>query len=172
MWKSWVEPYTVGALVQANYGDRRDLRIDGVPVGRRIPAEMVPLPGAVEPGAGSIIIVIATDAPLLPYQCSRLAQRATVGLARIGGIGHNGSGDIFLAFATGNHLPHDSEQPVPLQLIPNRFMNPLFYATIEAVEESILNAIAVAETMTGFRGRTVHALPQDELQRIWHAERP
>jgi D-aminopeptidase len=158
--------YTVGVLVQANYGDRRDLRVDGTPVGRTIDADAVPLPWEVSRGAGSIIIVIATDAPLLPYQCRRLAQRATVGLGRVGGVGHNGSGDIFLAFATGNHIPYDARMPSPIHYLPNRQMNPLFYATIEAVEESILNSLTAAETMVGQHARTAHALPLDRLQTL------
>ncbi len=158
------ERFTVGALVQANYGDRRDLRVDGTPVGREISAEETPLPWEESRGVGSIIIVVATDAPLLPYQCRRLAQRATVGLARVGGIGHNGSGDIFLAFATGNHIPYDAAAPMPIRYLANRQMNPLFYATVEAVEESILNALTAAETMVGQHGRTAHALPLNRLQ--------
>lgn len=158
--------YTVGVLVQANYGDRRDLRVDGTPVGRAIDADAVPLPWKVSRGVGSIIIVVATDAPLLAYQCRRLAQRATVGLGRVGGIGHNGSGDIFLAFATGNHIPYDARTPLPIHYLPNRQMNPLFYATIEAVEESILNSLTAAETMVGQHGRTAHALPLEGLQTL------
>ena len=163
------EPYTVGVLVQANYGDRRDLRVDGVPVGRAHPEPKWRLCPAQlsQAQARSSSSWPRTRPAARPVQPPGSAGNGRPG--RVGGIGHNGSGDIFLAFATGNHLSHDSEQPVPLQLIPNRFMNPLFYATVEAVEESILNAMAAAETMTGFRGRTVHALPLDELQRIWHA---
>jgi D-aminopeptidase len=146
--------FTVGALVQANYGSRADFRIDGVPApdwrGQK--------------GAGSIIVVLATDLPLLPLQCRRLAQRAGLGLARVGGVGHNGSGDIFIAFATGNVLPLDSEAVLTgLTMLPNEEIDPLFEAAIEAVEESILNALAMAETMTGLHGRTVHALPYDLL---------
>lgn len=160
------ESYTVGVLVQANYGDRRDLRVDGAPIGRILNADVAPLPWKASRGAGSIIIVIATDAPLLPYQCRRLAQRATVGLGRVGGVGHNGSGDIFLAFATGNHIPHDARTPSPIQYLPNRQMNPLFYATVEAVEEAILNSLTAAETMIGQLGRIAHALPLDRLQTL------
>jgi D-aminopeptidase len=182
--------YTLGALVQANYGDRRDLRVDGVSVGRALPHERVPLPVPVAntplpappaPGtpssgtppaqAGSIIVVIATDAPLLPVQCRRLAQRATVGLARAGGVGYNGSGDLFLAFATGNHIPAAAQEPIPLHMLPHHQMNVLFEATAEAVEEAILNALCAAETMAGFKGRTVHALPLDELKDLVHRER-
>jgi len=151
--------------VQANYGSRADLRIDGVPVGREIGLDRVPVPdwrGA--KGAGSIIVVLATDLPLLPLQCRRLAQRAGLGLARVGGVGHNGSGDIFIAFATGNVLPLDSAAVLTgLRMLPNEEIDPLFEAAIEAVEESILNALAMAETMTGLHGRTVHALPYDLL---------
>ncbi len=135
-------------------------------MGRVLNAEVTPLPWEVSRGAGSIIIVVATDAPLLPYQCRRLAQRATIGLGRVGGVGHNGSGDIFLAFATGNHIPYDARKPSPIHYLPNRQMNPLFYATVEAVEESILNSLTAAETMVGQHGRTAHALPLDRLQTL------
>jgi D-aminopeptidase len=157
--------FTVGALVQANYGSRADFRIDGVPVGREIGLDRVPAPDwRGQKGAGSIIVVLATDLPLLPLQCRRLAQRAGLGLARVGGVGHNGSGDIFIAFATGNVLPLDSEAVLTgLTMLPNEEIDPLFEAAIEAVEESILNALAMAETMTGLHGRTVHALPYDLL---------
>jgi D-aminopeptidase len=157
--------FTVGALVQANYGSRADFRIDGVPVGREIGLDRVPAPDwRGEKGAGSIIVVLATDLPLLPLQCRRLAQRAGLGLARVGGVGHNGSGDIFIAFATGNVLPLDSAAVLTdLRMLPNEEIDPLFEAAIEAVEESILNALAMAETMTGLHGRTVRTLPYDPL---------
>lgn len=160
------EHYTVGVLVQSNYGDRRDLRVDGTPIGRLISAEETPMPWESSRGMGSIIVVVATDAPLLAYQCRRLAQRATVGLGRVGGVGHNGSGDIFLAFATGNHIPYNATGPTQIHYLPNRLMNPLFYATIEAVEEAILNSLTAAETMVGQHGRIVHALPLDRLQAL------
>ncbi|HSG15711.1 MAG TPA: P1 family peptidase [Anaerolineae bacterium] len=166
------ELYTVGALVQANYGSRADFRIDGVPVGRLIGSEQIPLPGKAEKSDGSIIIVVATDAPLLPGQCKRLAQRATVGLARVGGHGHNGSGDLFLAFSTGNHLPIDADAPFAVQTLPNQLMNPLFNAVAEAVEEAILNALTAAETMTGYKGRMVHALPLEGLKELIDRYRP
>lgn len=160
--------YTVGVLVQANYGSRPDLRIDGAPVGRLLDESRVPTPWAKHTPGGSIIVVVATDAPLLPVQCRRLAQRATVGLARVGGIGHNGSGDLFLAFSTGNHLHLSprAEQPIDLRMLPHSQMDELFDATAEAVEEAILNALTAAETMTGWQGRTAHALPLDELRAI------
>jgi D-aminopeptidase len=158
--------YTVGVLVQANHGKRRDLRVDGVPVGRLIGPDQFPIPRARRLAASSVIIVIATDAPLLPGQCRRLAQRAAVGFSRVGGIGHDGSGDIFLAFATGNHVPAGVQKLLPVDYLPNYEMNDLFAALAEAVEEAILNALAAAETMTGYMGRTAHALPLDRLQEI------
>jgi D-aminopeptidase len=162
--------WTVGALVQANYGGRALLRVDGVPVGREIPVSEVPAPGV--PGAenaGSIIIVLATDAPLLPSQCRRLAQRATIGLARMGGIGANSSGDIFVAFATGNtglYDPGDAAEPVTLRMLRNDAMTPLFEAAADATEEAILNALCMATTTTGIDGRVAHAIPLDRLREV------
>jgi D-aminopeptidase len=153
--------HTVGVLVQANYGDSRSLRVDGVPIGEELKRRAAALTPE-----GSIIILIATDAPLLPVQCKRLARRATVGLARVGGVGHNGSGDLFLAFATGNDLPAGAEAPLPLRMLPHEHLNPFFTAVAEAVEEAILNALTAAETMTGFRGHTVAALPLEALQEV------
>jgi D-aminopeptidase len=159
--------YTVGALVQANYGHRRLLRVDGVPVGREIDHARVPSAwGAPRHEAGSIIAILATDAPLLPGQCARLARRATVGLARVGGVGHNGSGDVFLAFATGNALPPDPPAPASVRMLPHAHLDPLFEGAAEAVEEAILNALTGAETMTGQEGRTAHAIPLDAFARI------
>ncbi|MCA9899425.1 MAG: P1 family peptidase [Ardenticatenaceae bacterium] len=165
--------FTIGVLVQANYGDRALLRVDGVPVGQLIPNEHTPVPfNKIPSPSSSIIIIVGTDAPLLPTQCDRLAQRATVGLARVGGTGYNGSGDIFLAFSTGNHLPAQGNKFLrDIQMVPNSHMNDLFNATAEAVEEAILNALCAAETMIGFHGHTVHALPQDRLQEIMGAYR-
>lgn len=160
--------WTVGVLVQANHGQRALLRVDGVPVGQEIPFETVPRPGAPE-GAGSIIVVIATDAPLLPSQCRRLAQRATLGVARVGGLGENSSGDIFLAFATGNEKLLEADAAVTVQhvrMVPQGMMTPLFEAVAFATEEAILNALCAATTMTGASGRTAHALPLDQLQQV------
>src|SRR4051812_47936652 len=159
------ETYTVGALVQANYGARRDLRVDGVPVGREIDTDRVPARDQPRGDAGSVIIWVATDAAPLAVQVKRLARRATAGLARVGGVGYNGSGDIFLAFATGNHLLKTSA-PLDLKMLPHEQMDGLFTATADAVEEAILNALAAADTMTGFQGRTIHALPLDELKQV------
>ena len=137
-------------------------------MGLDIPASVVPTPGAPgeDPG-GSIIILVGTDAPLLPGQCEALAQRAGLGLARVGGAGENSSGDLFLCFATGNRgLPSgdvDAEGPLtlPLRMLAQNRITPLYYAVVEATEEAILNALCAAETMTGHRGTVVHELPQD-----------
>ncbi|MCC6626237.1 MAG: P1 family peptidase [Chloroflexi bacterium] len=160
--------WTVGALVQANYGRRDLLRVDGVPVGREIGLDRVPAPGRpadLPAGSGSIIVVLATDAPLLPTQCRRLAQRATVGLARVGGIGADSSGDLFLAFSTGNRgldTP-DVDGTLPVRMLPQPAMTPLFEAAAEATEEAIVNALCMATTMTGINGVVSHALPLDLL---------
>lgn len=158
--------YTIGVLVQTNYGSRHLLRVDGVPVGREIGYELIPHPWLEPPKGSSIIVIVATDAPLLSMQCERLARRATVGLARVGGIGDNGSGDLFLAFATGNHLQRRGAELLELKMLPHDQLGLLFEAVAEAVEEAILNALTAAETMTGWQGRTVYALPLDELQRV------
>lgn len=158
--------YTVGVLVQANYGSRSDLRIDGVPIGRYLGYDRVPAPWPDQERDGSIIVVIATDAPLIPVQCSRLARRATVGLARVGGVGHNGSGDLFLAFATGNRLPAAVKTHRELRMLPHESLDKFFVAVADATEEAILNALLAAETMTGFRNRIAHALPVDEVVEV------
>jgi D-aminopeptidase len=162
--------WTVGALVQANYGSRALLRVDGVPVGREIGPGEVPLPGVPGgEGAGSIIVVLATDAPLLPSQCRRLAQRATIGLARMGGTGGNSSGDIFVAFATGNGGLYQKEEdraPLAVQMLPSGAMTPLFEAAADATEEAILNALCMATTVTGVNGRAAHAMPLDRLSEV------
>ncbi len=157
--------WTVGVLVQANYGDRYHFRVDGVPVGREINEDVVPAPWTPTPVEGSIIIIVATDAPILPDQCRRLAQRATIGLARVGGNGNNSSGDIFLAFTTANRgfSGEDTYAPVPVQTLQPDAMTPLFEAVADATEEAILNALCAATTMTGVNGRTSHALPLDKV---------
>jgi D-aminopeptidase len=162
--------WTVGALVQANYGSRDLLRVDGVPVGEAIDEAEVPAPGLPQPPeAGSIIIVLATDAPLLPTQCRRLAQRATIGLARVGGIGANGSGDLFLAFATGNRgltATPGADGALALRMLPNQAMTALFRAAAEATEEAIVNALCMATTTVGRDGRVAHAVPLDRLREV------
>ena len=181
--------WSVGALVQANYGDRALLRIDGVPIGEAIPTTDVPSPwdaamalgqgrhghaagGTAAPGSGSIIVVLATDAPLLPHQCERLAQRAGLGIARMGGIGSTSSGDIFVAFATGNRgLPEAALEPDPRRVIDVRMvedtrMTPLFQAAVEATEEAIVNALLTAGTMTGADDITAHGLEGERVVEI------
>ncbi len=160
--------YTVGVLVQANHGRRSHFMVAGVPVGRELPESEIPGPGVPDAASGSIIAVVATDAPLLPIQCRRLAQRAALGVARTGGGGETDSGDIFLAFATGNRgiLPAVAER-APLtrrvEVLGNDHIDELFWATIEATEEAVLNSMIAAETMVGRDGITIHALPHDRL---------
>ncbi len=156
--------YTVGVLVQANYGGREQLTIAGVPVGREI-VDLMPKDGPVD--SGSIIVVIATDAPLLPHQLKRVVKRASLGIAKNGGIGGNSSGDIFIAFSTANPGAGKSEEgAVNLQMLPNDRLNGLFAATVQATEEAIINAMVAAETMTGINGNTVYALPHDRLKEV------
>jgi D-aminopeptidase len=160
--------WTVGSLVQANYGSRSMLRVDGLPVGRVLGTEIIPSPFEDEADTGSIIVVLATDAPLLPTQCDRLAVRASLGLGRMGGGLSNGSGDIFFAFATGNRgIPRAglSAPPatVPLQMVTNEYMTPLFHAAAEATEEAILNALLAAGDMKGRDGITARGLTPDLL---------
>ena len=162
--------YVVGAVVQANHGARARLMVDGVPVGREIGPDMVPLPPPVvtpgDQGSGSIVVVIATDAPLLPHQCDRLAVRALLGVARTGGAGENGSGDFAIAFATGNGNLEAAH--VEIAMLANDAMNPLFYAAIEATEAAIVNALLAAETMSGIGGATAYALPHDLFVDVMH----
>ena len=153
--------YTVGVLVQSNFGLRNQLRISGVPVGLEI------TDGAFRPKeTGSIIIVIATDAPLLPHQLKRLARRASLGLARTGSVSGNGSGDIFIAFSTANPEAAKSAGTAQLTMLPNDRMNSLFEATAQATEEAIINALVAAETMTGINNHKVIALPHDRLREV------
>jgi D-aminopeptidase len=165
--------WTVGALVQANYGSRSMLRVDGLPVGRVLGTEIIPSPFEDEAdtqpaGTGSIIVVLATDAPLLPTQCDRLAVRASIGLGRMGGGLSNGSGDIFFAFATANRgIPRAGltvpPATVPLQMVTNKYMTPLFHAAAEATEEAILNALLAAGDMTGRDGITARGITPELL---------
>jgi len=153
--------YTVGVLVQANHGLRSQLLIAGVPVGREIRDHLVH-----KQETGSIIIVVATDAPLLPHQLKRLARRASIGLARTGSVSGNGSGDIFIAFSTSKvDRPARGENP-KVEMLSNDDMSPLFDATVLATEEAIVNALIAAETMSGIDGHTVVALPHDRLKQV------
>lgn len=168
--------YTVGVLVQANHGRRERLRVNGAAVGERIGPDRVPLPGApagYEPGSGSIIVIIGTDAPLLPHQCTRLAQRAALAVANLGGTGEQYSGDLMLAFATGNRgIPPyawdedaNVQRPeIALRMVAPQLMTRLFDLTIEATEEAILNAMVAATTLRGRNGMTAHALDHDLLR--------
>jgi D-aminopeptidase len=162
-----LEKYTVGALVQANYGYREHLTMAGVPVGQEL-TDLLPVfkTGQQKTETGSIIIVIATDAPLLPHQLKRLARRAALGLAKVGGIGGNGSGDIFIAFSTANKGAANRSEKRTLEMLPNDHMDELFIATIQATEEAILNAMTSATTMTGINGNTVYALPAQRVKDI------
>jgi L-aminopeptidase/D-esterase-like protein len=191
--------FTVGVLVQCNQGARRDLLVAGLPVGemmpepapcyadRSIPASFrrsgvpwcdsgVDASGALDAvpeGAGSIIIVLATDAPLLPTQIERLVTRTALGLARVGGMGYNGSGDIFIGFSTANRAAAAQRSDiVSLDMMPNDGMNPLIAASVHATEEAILNAMLAAETLTGINGYTVPALPHEPLREIMSRAAP
>jgi L-aminopeptidase/D-esterase-like protein len=163
--------YTVGVLVQCNCGRRPQLTIAGVPVGKEIP-EGAPHAGSKLPGSetqgdvGSIIIVIATDAPLLPHQLKRLARRASMGLARTGSVSGNSSGDIFIAFSTANPYADAPPGPNVVHTVSNERITPLFTATVEATEEAIVNAMVGAKTMIGIDGHTVNALPHEQLQKV------
>lgn len=167
--------YTVGVMVQANHGRRERLQIKGVPVGEAIPASEVPAPevsGFAPQGGGSIIVIVATNAPLIPTQCTRLAQRAGLGVARTGGVGEHWSGDLFLAFSTANRgLPaseYGAESPltVPLTMLSNTYITELFDAVVEATEEAIVNTLVAAETMLGRDGITAYGLDPDRLAHI------
>jgi len=164
------ETYTLGVLVQSNFGDRHSLLVDGAPLGRQLDHELLPLPKRKQEMPdedGSIIIILATDAPLLPTQCSALARRTFLGMARTGAIANNGSGDFALAFSTGNQVKVLQKTCWDgLSAIPQRKLNPLFQAAVETTEEAILNALCAAETTCGFKGRIVHALPHELLARI------
>lgn len=158
--------YTVGVLVQANYGSRGLFRVAGVPVGAEI-TDLMPTPGRADEGQGSIIVVVATDAPLLPHQLKRLVKRVSLGVGNMGGRGENSSGDIFIAFSTANASEISKDQGVAnVTMIPNDKINPLFWATASATEEAILNAMVAAETMKGFNGNTAFALPHERLKAI------
>jgi len=153
--------YTIGVLVQCNYGDRDELRIAGIPVGREIPDGKV-----WHQDVGSIIIVVATDAPLIPTQLKRMVRRVSLGLGRDGSYSGNGSGDIFIAFSTANPGTEGAKKPTTVTMIPNDDLDPIFLATVRATEEAIVNAMIAAETMTGVNDRTVIALPHDKLREV------
>ncbi|HXH70961.1 MAG TPA: P1 family peptidase [Pyrinomonadaceae bacterium] len=170
--------YTVGVLVQANYGTRQLFSVAGVPVGKEI-TDLLPTQGketaSLSPlerkngdeGQGSIIVVVATDAPLLPHQLKRLVRRVSLGIGNVGGRGENSSGDIFIAFSTANTTEASKDEGLSqLTMLPNERINPLFWATAQATEEAIINALVAAETMKGLSGNTVYALPHDRLKEV------
>ncbi len=159
--------YTLGVIVQANYGTRNSLTIAGVPVGKEISdLKTIWDPLKPEEDRGSIIVIVATDAPLLPHQLKRLARRVPIGISRLGGYGGNYSGDIFIAFSTANPRAADREKAPLLKMIPNDKMSGLFEATAQATEESILNALVAAETMIGKNNTTVFELPEERVIEI------
>lgn len=153
--------YTVGVLVQCNYGERDQLRIAGVPVGREISEHKV-----WKDDVGSIIVIVATDAPLIPTQLKRLAKRVSLGLGRNGSFSGDGSGDIFIAFSTANSGAASPKGLHQLTMLPNDQLDPIFLATVQATEEAVINAMVAAETMTGVNNRTVIALPHDRLREV------
>jgi D-aminopeptidase len=159
--------YTVGVLVQCNYGRRPNLRIAGVPVGLEIPDNAAYASASFD-GAerGSIIVVVATDAPLVSHQLKRLARRVSLGLGRDGSVSGNGSGDIFIAFSTANPGAAAVDHVVDLKMLPNDKMDELFAATVQATEEAVINAMIAAETMTGIENHQVIALPHDQLRAV------
>ncbi|HEY1270930.1 MAG TPA: P1 family peptidase [Terriglobales bacterium] len=153
--------YTVGVLVQCNYGWRGQLRIAGVPVGREITDHKVR-----DNDVGSIIVVVATDAPLIPTQLKRVARRVSLGLGRDGSFSGDGSGDIFIAFSTANPGAASSKGIRQIAMLPNDQINPIFLATVQATEEAVVNAMVAAETMKGINDREVIALPHDQLREV------
>src|SRR5258708_4508880 len=162
--ESKIGAYTVGVLLQSNYGAPKNLRVAGVPVGREIPEDPAYASTSFsELDRGSIIVVVATDAPLVAHQLKRLARRVSLGLGRNGSISGNGSGDIFIAFSTTNPGAAAADRVVDLKMFPNDQLDPVFAATVQATEEAVINALVAAETMTGIENHKVIALPHDKL---------
>ena len=160
--------YTIGVLVQANFGQKKNLTIAGVPIGLELKdtlnSEIHQIAQShVQNGDGSIIVVLATDAPLLPHQLKRIAQRIALGVGKVGGRGENGSGDIFIAFSTANEAAFNREKVVSVKQFPNDRINPLFEGTVQAVEEAIVNALVAADTMEGVNGNITYALPHKKV---------
>jgi len=165
--ESKIGAYTVGVLVQCNYGSRKNLRIAGAPVGREIPEDPAYASTSFnELDRGSIIVVVATDAPLVAHQLKRLARRVSLGLGRNGSISGNGSGDIFIAFSTANPGAGAADHLVDLKMLPNDQIEPVFTATVQATEEAIINAMVAAETMTGIENHKIIRLPHDRLREV------
>jgi D-aminopeptidase len=160
--------YTVGAIVQSNFGAKKNLSIAGVPVGIELKDTLndvfnAPPKSRRQEGDGSIIVIVATDVPLLPHQLKRIAQRIPLAIGIVGGRGSNGSGDIFLAFSTANENAFNRDETTMVKSIPNDLITPVFEATVQAVEEAIINAMVAAETMEGINGNKAYALPHDLL---------
>jgi D-aminopeptidase len=158
--------YTVGVLVQSNFGGKKNFTIAGVPVGQELKDTLnyeFKAPPSYQPGDGSIIVVVATDAPLLPHQLKRIAARVPIGVGKMGGRGENGSGDIFIAFSTANPTAFQRDKLTKVDELPNDLINPLFEATVQATEEAITNAMVAAETMEGINGNKAYALPHKKL---------
>jgi len=159
--------YTVGVLVQSNFGIRSDLRIAGVPVGVHMPGNLVwSRADGEEHMQGSIIAVVATDAPLLPHQLKRIARRVTLGIGRLGDVGYNGSGDIFIAFSTANRDAAMGKPDAVIRSVPNDSLDPLFAGTVDATEEAIVNALVAGRDMTGDLGHTVKGIDIDQLREL------
>jgi L-aminopeptidase/D-esterase-like protein len=162
--------YTVGVLVQSNFGKRRNFTIAGVPVGKELrdtlEYDFKAAPAYRQEGDGSIIVVVATDAPVLPHQLKRIAARVPIGMGLVGGRGENGSGDIFMAFSTANQKAFQRKEFVNVTQLPNDLIDPLFDATVQAVEEAIINAMVAAETLEGINGNKVYKLPQGAVLKI------
>ncbi|MCP1381633.1 DmpA family aminopeptidase [Runella salmonicolor] len=154
--------YTVGVLVQSNFGGKKNFTIAGVSIGQELKDTLnyeFNAPPSYQPGDGSIIVVVATDAPLLPHQLKRISARVPIGVGKVGGRGENGSGDIFIAFSTANPAAFQRENFTKVDQLPNELINPLFEATVQATEEAIINAMVAAETMEGINGNKAYALP-------------
>jgi len=165
------EKFVVGVLVQSNFGSKKNLTISGVPVGLELADTLsriynAPPSNRRKEGDGSIIVIVATDAPLLPHQLKRIAHRIPIGIGNVGGRGSNGSGDIFLAFSTANTNAFNRDRATSVRTLSNDLINPLFEATVQAVEESIVNAMIAADTMDGIHGNTAYAIPHDRLIEI------
>ena len=163
--------YTLGVFVQSNFGRKKNLTIAGVPVGQELKDTLnYERHGLAQSkhqeGDGSIIVVVATDAPLLPHQLKRIAERVALGVGRVGGRGENGSGDIFIAFSTANPDAFSCDKSTQVEMLPNDQLNPLYEATVQSVEEAIINAMVAADTMEGINGNKAYALPHDAVIRL------
>lgn len=161
--------YTVGVLVQSNFGSKRLFSILGVPVGRELADTLnyeFNQPPSYDPGQGSIIVVVATDAPLLPHQLKKLATRVPLGVGSLGGLGENSSGDIFIAFSTANKTAFQRDELAEIEVFPNDQLNAVYYATVSAVEEAVVNAMLAADTMEGINGNKAYGLPHQAVMDV------